>query len=564
MKRMLALILGTMMILGAALCGASGEEGLKDCVCAEGQYATKIPAGATAVYDQANGLTVYTEKEGSIPYVIIHRRTSDMKFNNPVNYLNNVYREHMEDKYADQYLGMIGTAKNREIGGKQILAAEYRYKVGEYTVVQLVMIEIRDAGDVEYIVKYVDGKGDATLAALDAIVRYYRETDTGASAPAQTAEKGILKPADASQTPVDNQNGAYWAQITDTDRIMSGGYFTAELYDLDYYALDRVWALQEGDRVEINGKVFTVKSLQPEQDGRRELYVQEEIDGYIAFKKISDIECVALVNDWVPCTKVGTEKIMMPLANDFSYVWLDPDGEIGETLDADGFVSLVTNEEAAPVLNQYNTMIRFEDGLLMRIGHQDYPYGPDGTWGDSTEEARADTGEAPFFMTPASFAEYYNAAMEALADQYAEQLGEEGVQIVKEQYTLTQVDPDGAFIYYGNSDWSVEAGFLYADEVSASETSPALVLNYTIKEGVPDGAVYLSMFDFRMMISYAYRDEISTDELADWFEKAEDPADIFTLPGYTLNVLKSGGQIQYAVLPPASQIPQLQEMLQQP
>ena len=141
-----------------------------------------------------------------------------------------------------------------------------------------------------------------------------------------------------------------------------------------------------------------------------------------------------------------------------------------------------------------------------------------------------------------------------------EQLGEEGVQIVKEQYTLTQVDPSGAFIYYGNSDWSVEAGFLYADEASASETSPALVMNYTIKEGVPDGAVYLSAFDFQQMIAYAFRNEISTNELADWFENADDPADIFTLPGYTLNILKSGGQIQYAVLPPASQIPQVQDM----
>ena len=55
------------------------------------------------------------------------------------------------------------------------------------------------------------------------------------------------------------------------------------------------------------------------------------------------------------------------------------DGEIGGTLDADGFVSMVTNTDSAPVLNQYNTMVRFENGLLMMIGHQDYPYGPDET-----------------------------------------------------------------------------------------------------------------------------------------------------------------------------------------
>lgn len=378
MKRMLALILGTVMILGMALCGASAEEGLTDCACAEDRYATKIPVGAAAVYDPNNGLTVYTEKEGSIPYVIVHRRTPEQKFSNPANYLNNVYREHMENKYTDQYLGMVGIAKDREIGGKQLLTAEYWFKVGKYTVVQLVMIEIRDAGDVEYIVKYVKEKKEATMIALDAIVRYYRETDTEASAPAPTTEKEILKPADVSNTLVDNQNGTYWARIRDTDRIMSGGFFTAELYVQDLYALDQVWALQEGDRVEVNGKVFTVKSLQPEEDGRRELYTREENDGYIVFAKTSNTACIALVNDWVPCTRVGAEKIMMPLANHFTFLWMQGD-EDATVYDADSFVSLVANEETAPVLNQYNTMVRFENGLLMMIGHQDYPFGPDGT-----------------------------------------------------------------------------------------------------------------------------------------------------------------------------------------
>ncbi len=561
MRKMFAMILAAALFMTAAICCASADGEWADYTCEEQRFSTKIPVNGTSGYDDtAKGLKIYTDVPGYIPYVIVSRRPMDMKFSNPENYLNNVYREYLEDKYGEDSRGM-NPAKTWEIGGKQLLGARYMYRIGEYNVVQLQMIEIRDAGDVEYTAKFIEGEDEATMAALNEAVRNYRETDTEAAASVQPAEKGILKPADVSGTQADSQNGTYWARITDTDRIMSGGYFTAELYVLDLYALDQVWALQEGDRVEINGKVFTVKSLQPEQDGRRELYVLEDMDGYIAFSQTSDTECVAVVNDWVPCTKIGTEKIMMPLANDFNYTWLDQDGEIGGTLDADGFVSLVTNEEAAPDLNQYNTMIRFENGLLMMIGHQDYPYGPDGTWGDGTEEAQAET---PFFMTPSVFVEYYNAAMEALADQYAEQLGEEGVQIVKERYTLTQTDPDGAFIYYGNSDWSVEVGFLYADETSASETSPALVMNYTIKEGVPDGAVFLSQYDFRMMIGYAYRDEISTDELADWFENAEDPADIFTLPGYTLNVLKSGGQIQYAVLPPASQIPQLREMLQQP
>ena len=379
MKKMLAMILAAVMILTAAACGATAEGEWQEFVCEEEQFRTKVPAAATTRYEkESGGLVIYTEHDGYIPYVIVNRRPMNMKFNNPENYLNNVYREHMEDKYEDQYLGMIGIARAREIGGKQLLTAEYRFKVGEYTVVQQQLIDVRDAGDVEYTVKFIEGQDEATMAALNEAVRNYQETDTEAPAPVQ-AENGILTHVDVSNTLVDNQNGTYWARITDTDRIMSGGYFTAELYVQDIYAADQVWALQEGDRVEVNGTVYTVKSLQPEQDGRRELYVQEEFDGYIAFEKTSKTACVALVNDWVPCTKVGTEKIMMPLANKFSYVWLDQDGEIGGTLDADGFVSMVANDDTAPVLNQYNTMVQFENGLLMVIGHKDYPYGPDET-----------------------------------------------------------------------------------------------------------------------------------------------------------------------------------------
>lgn len=377
MKRMLALILGTMMILGAILCSASAEDGLKDCACEEDKYSTKIPAGAAAVYDQGSGLTVYTGTEGYIPYVIIQRRPPDMKFKDPANYLNNVYREYMEEKYTDNYLGMIGIAKAGDIGGKQLLTAEYRFKIGDTTVVQLKLIEVREAGDVEYSAKYIDGQGEATLAALDAIVRYYRETDTAEQEPKQAAGSDVLKPADVSNTLVDRQNGTiYLARVTDTDRIMSGGYFTVELYVNDYYALDKVYALQKGDRVQVNGKVWTVDTLMPEEDGRRELRVQEDFGGYIAFQKHSKTACTVLMNDCTICTKISTEKVMMPLANEFTFIWLQGE-EDSTTYDADGFVTLMTDGETAGQLTQYNTMARFDGGLLTRIGHQDYPVSPE-------------------------------------------------------------------------------------------------------------------------------------------------------------------------------------------
>lgn len=560
MKKMLAMILAAMMAMTAVICGAAAEDEWKDFTCAEEQFITRVPAAAVSRYETDNGLVVYTEHEGYIPNLTVHRRTGDMKFKNPTNYLNNVYREYLENKYGDDSRGM-NPAKTWEVGGKQLLGARYMYMIGEYSVVQQVLIEVRDAGDVEYIVKYIDGQGDAILAATEEAVKNYRETDADAPAPEpeqQAAAGSVVAPVDMSNTQVDNQNGVYLARITDTDRIMDGGYFTVELYVGDIYALDAVWALQAGDKVQVNGKTYTVKSLQPEQDGRRELYVEEEIPGYIAFLNASNTACVAIVDDWTPCRKVGEEKIMLPLPNDFAFVWMNPDGDDGETYNADQFVALVTNADSAPVLNQYNTMVRFDNGLLTVISHQDYPYGPEETETAAPAETGMVDNSTPLFMIPSHFVERYNALMVALADQYAEQLGEEGVRIVKEDYTITQTDPVGEIIYYGNNAWSIEAGFMYGDAASASETAPALIMNYTIKAGVPDGAVFLTKYAIQMMIGYDFQDQVSLDDLTKWFDSAENPEDIFTLPGYTLNVYKTDEQLTYAVLPPAEQIPQIQ------
>ena len=562
MKKMLAMVLAVILALTAMICGAAAEDEWKDFNCAEEQFATKVPATAVSRYETENGLVIYTEQEGYIPYLAVHRRTGDMKFKNPTNYLNNVYREYLEEKYGDDSRGM-NPAKTWEVGGKELLGARYMYMVGEYSVVLQVLIEVRDAGDVEYIVKYIDGQGDAILAATEEAVRNYRETDADAPAPEpepQPASGGVLTPVDVSNTLVDNQNGTYWARIKDTDKIMDGGYFTAELYVQDLYAADKAWALQAGDKVQVNGKTYTVKSLQPEQDGRRELYVEEDIPGYIAFNKTSNTACIAIVDDWVPCTKVGEEKIMMPLANDFNYTWLDPDGNIGGTYDADQFVAMVTNADSAPVLNQYNTMIMFKDGLLMMIGHQDYPYGPEETETAAPAETGMVDDSTPVFMTPSSFKARFNLLMETLADEFSEELGEENVRTVKEHYTLTETDIGGAILYYDNNAWTVEAGFMYGDEESVSEDAPALILNLTIKPEVPEGMAYLAKYAIRTMIAYDFQDQVSLDDLTNWFDNAQDAGDVFALPGYTLNLYKTDEQLTYAILPPAEKNPYTQDI----
>ena len=363
MKKLLSVILALSLLLSLALCNASADDGWADYTCEEQNFKTKIPLSGTSGYDDtAKGLKIYTDVPGYIPYVVVSRRPMDKKFNNPTNYLNNVYREYIENSYGDDCLGM-NPASTWEIGGKELLGARYMYKISSYTIVHLQLIEVRDAGDVEYTAEFIEGEDAATMAALEEAVRYYQETD-----------------------------------------VIPGG-------DTGYDAA----------------------------------------------------------------------------------------------------------EASAPSVTA------------------DYA--------------------VPSFLTPSVFVGNYNAMINALADKYADALGEEGVQIVKENYTIVQDDIQGSFAWYGNVDWGIEAGFVFPDENSVSYKDPALQLNFNIRNDVPDAIMDFARYAIKMIIAYEYQNEVSLDDLSDWFNTADEPSNIFRLPGYELSTVKTDETTQYMFLLPADRNP---------
>lgn len=425
-----------MLLLMALLCcmlagGAYAENGVT-VHCDQQGFSLTIPGDKTATWEENTGYQVFVEHAGYIPYVIVYRRTLENKFKNPVNYLNNTYREYMEDQYSN-----VGTnpCKKSEIGGKSLYGASYHYEVNGTKLVLRVMIEQREDGDVEYSAKYIEGKGDATLSLLDTIVATYQpdgakteDTKTGDTKAENTrthntelfksveslleaskqqepepepksdllssVEKllnaqnaGSTKDVQSSQrteeiveprsvsSDVNTTNGVYWVRIDDAEKIYEGGFFTASLYLQDIYDANKIESLHSGSQVRVNGIAYTVSSVVDHGEDGIEIYTEEEIDGYLVFKKeISGY--LAVMNDWTAATHMNDFKVMMPLPYNFSFAWISGGGE-AEVYDADGFVSLMTNSEAAPTLNQYNTMISFQDGLAMMIIHTDYPLGPD-------------------------------------------------------------------------------------------------------------------------------------------------------------------------------------------
>ena len=179
--------------------------------------------------------------------------------------------------------------------------------------------------------------------------------------------------------------------------------------------------------------------------------------------------------------------------------------------------------------------------------------------------AEAETaGTAPSYLTPSVFISRYNAMINSLAEIYAEDLGEEGVIVLNDEYTMTQVDIQSPLAYYGTAKWDIEAGFSYPEGTEPADDTPAQVMNFTIKAGTPDGAAEIATYVFRMIIAYEYQDEALLEELKEWFATVNDPANVIELPGYTLNAFSSDSGRQYAIIPAdAAYRESVQEKLEQ-
>lgn len=170
MKQVLSFVLTLTLLCGCLALTAQAQTGFMDVHCGEQGFSTKIPADLSAYWEEGTGLRISVGTPGYVPYVAVYRRPE--KLSNPVNYLNNVYREYMENRYDNN----VGTnpCREYEIGGKTLYGAQYHYEASGNKLCLVLLIETRDDGDVEYYGKFLEGKGDPVMNVLDTAVRYYQ------------------------------------------------------------------------------------------------------------------------------------------------------------------------------------------------------------------------------------------------------------------------------------------------------------------------------------------------------------------------------------------------------
>ena len=93
----------------------------------------------------------------------------------------------------------------------------------------------------------------------------------------------------------------------------------------------------------------------------------------MSFLVDKDAGCHAVINDCTLFTVVGTTEVRLPLPDSFAYYYFSA-GEENGPLPVETFLEDVTTYGS---FNPYNTNVRMENGLPVRIDHSSYPEGPE-------------------------------------------------------------------------------------------------------------------------------------------------------------------------------------------
>lgn len=157
---------------------ASAQD-LQDIKCPQQGFSTKADKSYKWDYEADTGISIYTENKGSIPYVIVYQ--SEDLIAEAFEYINEQYTPYMKQKYGSDLVSYESKA-DYEIGGKKLPAGLYTYKLQGYTINMIRIYDSTGKQTVAYTAKFIQGKGDATLKALDTAVRYFKadskETDS--------------------------------------------------------------------------------------------------------------------------------------------------------------------------------------------------------------------------------------------------------------------------------------------------------------------------------------------------------------------------------------------------
>jgi len=149
----------------------SPDAGLSLIACPELGFTTMADPAYPWDYQEGTGISIYTEGAGRIPYVIVWR--SEDLIVEALGYIREQYTPYMQKQYGDDLVSYV-EYEVYEIGGKQLPAGLYTYRLQGYLIDLLRVYDSTGDRTVAYTAKYIKERGDATLAALDTAIRCFQ------------------------------------------------------------------------------------------------------------------------------------------------------------------------------------------------------------------------------------------------------------------------------------------------------------------------------------------------------------------------------------------------------
>ncbi len=154
----------------SAKAGEPGQD-LSLVVCEEQDFSTLSCLDFGQQYVEGEGLYVYTKTYDSIPYVLIQK--ANYHGTDTEDYFGNYFSPKIENKYGSDLMGEIEYG-DFQTGGKELAAVRYIYRLGQYVVHMIHLVDVREDADVYYTVKFLQDQEEDSLAALDSIVANYQ------------------------------------------------------------------------------------------------------------------------------------------------------------------------------------------------------------------------------------------------------------------------------------------------------------------------------------------------------------------------------------------------------
>ena len=144
---------------------------LAEISCPELGFSTKADPDYPWDYQEGTGISIYTETEGSIPYVIIYR--SEDLILEPREFIREQITPGVRQKYGDDLLNVV-EYEAYVIGGKELAAAEYTYLVGGNVVKMLRLLDSSGSSTVSYTAKYLEDQAKETAEALETAIKNFQ------------------------------------------------------------------------------------------------------------------------------------------------------------------------------------------------------------------------------------------------------------------------------------------------------------------------------------------------------------------------------------------------------